>query len=194
MSDQDQGAGLSDAQKAFLAQSAAAHAVETPSPAADQAAAAAAMTERGPALPAESEMDALMQALRLQSEQIAKLQAQVGVMQKQADDAAVASGGPPVVRYAQAVADKMAATAVAHPDLGPDHFAFPVAAAGKLLEEAKSLHLEGGDPAGVENAAARLRRWLDVTHPREGRKHVEAFAALRDDLETAVDEALKLAA
>ena len=194
MSDQDQGAGLSDAQKAFLAQSAAAHAVETPSPAADQAAAAAAMTERGPALPAESEMDQLMDALRRQSDQIAALQKQVGVMQKQADDAAVAAGGPPVIRYAQAAADKLAATAVAHPDLGPDYFAVPLAQADELIAAATAMHKNGGDSGGLEQAAGRLRRWLEVTHPRQGRKHVEQFAALRDDLETAVDEALKLAA
>lgn len=197
MTDQpDPGAAdLSEAQRAFLAQQAAAHAVEgQPSPAADQAAAAAAMTERGPLLPAEEEADSLMAMLRQQAEQIQALTDRVGVMQRQADERAEAEGGAPLVRYAQAAADKMAATAAAHPDLGPSHFARPIALAGELVTAAGDLHKNGGDSAGVEKAAGALRRWLDVTHPREGQKHVETFAAIRDDIETAVDEALKLAA
>jgi hypothetical protein len=159
----------------------------------EQAATAAQMTQRGPALPAESDMDKLMAALKEQSEQIAALQGQVGVMQKQADERALATGGPPVVRYAQAAAAKLAATAVAHPDLGPDHFAVPLAAAEQLLTAATALSKDGSDPAGVETAAGKLRRWLDVTHHRTSGKYID-MSALRDDIETAVDEAAKLAA
>lgn len=190
-----EGADLTDAQKAFLAQQAAAHAVEgQPSPAADQAATAAAMTDRGPLLPAEQEADGLMAMLKKQAEQIEALTQRVGVMQKQADERAEAEGGAPVIRYAAAAADKMRATAAAHPDLGPSHFARPLALADELVTAAGDLHRDGGDTSAVEKAAGALRRWLDVTHPREGRKHVETFAALRDDIDTAVDEAYKLAA
>lgn len=189
------GAPLSDAQKAFLAQKAAQHAAAgQPSAAADQAATAARMTERGPLLPAEQQADELMAMLRAQADQIAALTQRVGVMQKASEERDVAEGGPPVVRYAQAAADKLAATQVAHPDLGKAHFARPLELVGQLVDAATALHKDGGGTDDVEKAAASLRRWMDVTHAREGRKHVESFAAIRDDLETALDEALKLAA
>lgn len=163
-------------------------------PAASQAASLSQVTDRGPLLPAEAEADSLMDMLKAQAEQIKALTDRVGVMQRQSDERAEADGGAPLLRYATAAADKLKATAVAHPDLGPGHFARPLALADELVTAATALHRDGGDTAPVEKAAGGLRRWLDVTHAREGRKHVETFAAIRDDIETAVDEALKLAA
>jgi hypothetical protein len=192
MSDEDQDAGLSDAQKAYLAVQAAQHVADAISPAADQAATLGQMTERGPELPAEADMERLMAALRLQSEQIEVLQQQVGVMQKQTEEREAVLGGPPVIRYAQGAADKIAATAVAHPDLGKDHFAAPAAAAADLLGAATALSRSGGSAAAVESAAARLDRWLSKTHWRTGRKYID-FSAIADDVEQAVEEAAKLA-
>lgn len=200
MSEQETGPGpvevteLSDEQKAYLAQQQQAATAAAPSPAADQAATVAAMTERGPVLPAETEMDKLMAALRAQSEQIEKLQQQVGVMQKAADERSAAEGGPVVIRYAKGAADKLAATAVAHPDLGKDHFAPALEHVGALVDATTALHKGEGSLEDVETAAGKLRRFITVTHPRTGQKHVEGFAAILDDLETALDEAGKLAA
>lgn len=167
----------------------------TPNPAAAAAGVAAQITERGPALPVESEYDALMAMLKQQAEQIEALSGQVGNLKRAAEDKANETGGPPVVRYAQAVADRLAATAVAHPDLGADHFAHPLAAADQLVSEAKKLHAgEVIDPAGVHNAAARLERWILRTHPRTSAKHVETLSTVADDLEQVRDEADQLAA
>jgi hypothetical protein len=189
------GAELTDEQRAFLLARQATQAATAPSPAADQATAAAQMAqaERGPELPAESAMDQMMALIKAQSDQLASLTAQVGVMQKQAEEAVAASGGPLVIRYAKGAADKLAATAVAHPDLGKDHFAAPLELAGQLVDAATDLSKNGGDSAPVEKAAAGLERWLTKTHWREGRKFID-FSAVADDVETAVVEALKLAA
>jgi hypothetical protein len=168
---------------------------QTPNPAAAAAGVNAQLTERGPALPAESEYDALMDMLRKQAEQIQALSGQVGNLKKAADEKAAETGGPPVLRYAQAVADRLAATAVAHPDLGADHFAHPLAAAEQLIAQARQLHTgEVSDPAGVHNAAARLERWITRTHPRTSAKHVETLSTVADDLEQVRDEADKVAA
>jgi hypothetical protein len=198
MTDQDPGVPseetpLTDTQRAFLAEQAARHAANAASPAADQAATAAQMTERGPALPAEEQMDKLMAALAAQADQIAALTAQVGVMQKQNDEQQEAVGGPPVIRYAKAVLEKVNATAVAHPDLGPDHFAEPKDAAQALVDAATALNKTGGATTDVESAATRLDRWFTRTHWRTGKKFID-FSAVVDDVATAVDEALKLAA
>lgn len=166
-----------------------------PNPAAAAAGVNAQLTERGPALPAESEYDQLMDMLKRQAEQIQALSGQVGNLKRAADEKANETGGPPVIRYAQAVADRLAATVVAHPDLGPDHFAHPLAAADKLVSEAKKYHAgEVSDPAGVHNAAARLERWILRTHPRTSAKHVETLSTVADDLEQVRDEADKLVA
>lgn len=186
-------AELTDEQKAFLLAQQAQQAAASPSPAAQQAATVAQMNERGPALPAESEMDKVMALLKAQADQISALTSQVGVMQKQADEATAASGGPPVIRYAQAVADKVDALKAAHPDLGKDHFDVPAQAAGDLVTAATTLSKEGGSSQPVEAAAGTLERWLTKTHWRTGRKFID-FSAVLDDVGTAVDEALKLAA
>ena len=189
----DQGAELTPEQKAFLLAQQARQAAESPSPAADAAAATAQMTQRGPALPAETEMDRVMALLKAQSDQIASLVQQVGVMQKQADEATAAAGGPPVIRYAQGAADKLAALQAAHPDLGKDHFAVPLAAADELVNAAVGLSKNGGASTDVETAVGRLERWLTKTHWRTGRKFID-FSAVLDDVATAAEEAIKLAA
>lgn len=167
---------------------------ENPGVQPEAAATAAQMTERGPALPAEAEYDSLMAMLKKQAEQIEALTGRVGTLQKAAEDRAVADGGPPVIRYAQAVADRLTATVAAHPDLGKAHFAEPLAAADELIAGATDLHRSGGGVGGVWNAADRLERWLTRTHPRTSGKHVETLAAVADDLESVRDEALKAAA
>lgn len=188
-------APLTVQQQAQFAAQAAAQAAEAPSPAADQAATAAAMiaAERGPVLPAETQMDALMAALRAQSAQIDALTKQVGVMQQQAEERSAAEGGPLVIRYAKAANDKLAATTAAHPDLGPGHFAAALGHAEALLSAATDLSKTGSGLPAVQAAAGNLEKWLTKTHWRTGQKHID-FSALLDDIETAVEEAVKLAA
>ena len=169
-------------------------AATVPNPAEQAETVAQQMTERGPALPAEAEYDGLMAMLKAQADQIEALTGRVGTLAKAAEDRNVAEGGPPVIRYAQAVADRLAATAAAHPDLGKAHFAEPLALADELVSGAQDLHRNGGGNGPVWNAADRLERWLTRTHPRTSGKHVETLAAVADDLESVRDEALKAAA
>lgn len=189
-----QAAEPDDGARARLEAAAADLTTSTPNPAAAAADVNAQLTERGPALPAESEYDQLMAVLKRQAEQIQALSGQVGNLKKAADEKAAETGGPPVIRYAQAVADRLAATAVAHPDLGADHFGHPLALADELVSAAKSAHSDGADLGAVASAADRLERWITRTHPRTSAKHVETLSTVADDLEQVRDEADKLAA
>lgn len=186
---------LTEEQRAFLLARQAQQAVASPSPAADSRAAAAQMAsaERGPELPAESEMDQVMAIIKAQSAQMAALMQRVDVLQRQATERDAELGGPPVVRYAQGAADKIEALVAAHPDLGKDHFAAPRAAAKTLVSAATTLATDGGPSAPVESAVATLERWFGRTHWRTGRKFID-FSAIGDDLATAAEEAIKLAA
>ena len=189
----DSESGLTAEQEEFLRQQAAAQAATSPSPAGEAAGVAAQMSERGPLLPAEEQMDALMAALRAQSEQIAALQAQVGTMQKQQAEALAASGGPLVTRYAEGARDKIAAHITAHPDAPAGHFEPLTAAAGQLVDAAAAIAKDGGDAAPVEKAAAAVGRFISRTHVKAWGKHID-WSAVLDDVETAVEEAIKLAA
>jgi hypothetical protein len=187
------GAELTDAQKAFLDQQAAAHAVQSPSPAAAAAATMGGMVERGPTLPAEDQIEQMMALFKAQSEQLEALRAQVGVMQKQADEATAASGGPPVIRYAKAAGDYLRALVVAHPDVGADHFKPALDAAEELNDAATELSKNGGSADTVTAAAAKLDKFINRTHWRKSGKPID-FSLLQDHIDTALEEAEKLAA
>lgn len=184
---------LTDEQRAFLTAQTAAQAAVSPNPAADAAENMAQVVERGPTLPAEDAIEQLMAAFKAQSEQLEALRSQVGVMQKQADEATAASGGPPVIRYAQAALAHLEAMAVAHPDLGKGYFAPVIEQAQTLVEAATDLSKNGGSPAHVEQVAGSLERFLTKTHWRKGGKYID-FSMLADTVETVLEEAEKLAA
>lgn len=186
---------LTAEQKAFLTAQTAQQAAASPNPSADIAASLGAMTGRGPELPAESAMDQLMAALKAQSEQIAALQAQVGVMQKQADESQAAAGGPLAVRYADGAVAKLEALRAQHPDVPQGHFEAAITAAKTLAEAARAVVKTGAPDVakGVETAAADIGKFITRTHWRASGKFVD-FGAIADDVETAVEEALKLVA
>jgi hypothetical protein len=157
----------------------------------------AAMTERGPTLPAEDRIDALMAVLRQQSEQLEKVQGQLGVLQRQQEEAQAASGGPLTIRYAQGAADKIDALVAANagsPSLGAkDHYAAAQQAAADLRDATRDLVKNGGGTDTVEKHAGTLRRFIDRVHSRQGGGHVD-WSAIIDDVELAVEEAAKLVA
>lgn len=149
---------------------------------------AAQMTERGPLLPAETEIDALMAQIKAQSEAIAQLTSQVGVVQKQMTDAQAATGGPLAVRYAQGAADKLSALATQWP--GHDLSA-AADAASKLVATASGAAkgaVKPGDTAAhatLTSAASAISRILRKL------PHVDTSAIL-DDVELAAEEGAKL--
>lgn len=191
--------------RARAAQQAAAEAAAR-GPAAEQASVAAQITAggRGPLLPAEQQAEEMMALLRQQAEQIAKLTTQVGVMQKQQEEAQVAAGGPLPVRYAQAVMDGLLSLAVQHPDLGtvrpaPDgslrvegHFQPAVAAATQLVDAATAVS-RGGPVGPVRDLAGRIERFITRDHRLATPKHVE-YATVQHHLDAAVAESDRLAA
>lgn len=174
----------------LLAEQTAAQVAASPTTADVQAETAAAITDRGPTLPAEADIDAFMEDMRAK---FASMSAELESLKAQQAAALVADGGPLVTRYAQGAADKVAALVTSHPDAPRDHFAPAVAAAAELADAAGKLAKGSGPAAAVEAAAGKLTRFLGRTHWREWGKHID-FSAIADDAETAVDEALKLAA
>lgn len=178
-----------EAAELLAEQQAAANATQ-PSPAADQAATAAAMTERGPALPAESEMDAFMARMQAQFDDMAKT---IETLKAQQAEALKANGEPYAVRYANGAADKLAALAAAHPDAPQGHFAAVIDAAGRLAEQAAAIVKGSGKLPELEQAADAVVRFATRGHGRGWNKHVD-WSAILDDVETAVDEARKIAA
>lgn len=163
-----------------------------PSPAADQAATAAAIAaaQRGPVLPAETELDAFMAQVKAD---YARVSAELEALKSQQAAALVAGGGPLAVRYAQGAADKVAALVAAHPDAPPGHFAAAVTAAETLAAEAQKLVKSGGSAGVLQSAGAALEKFAVRTHWRTWGKHID-WSAILDDTETAVEEGLKLAA
>jgi len=179
------------AEAAALAEQAAAS-VGLGDAAAAQAAAAAEMAgaERGPVLPAESEMDAFMARMQAQFDEMAKT---IDTLKAQQADALRAQGEPYAVRYANGAADKLAAVIAAHPDAPQGHFAGVLADAGRLAEQAAAIVKGTGALPELETAADAVVRFITRGHARGWNKHVD-WSAILDDVETAVEEARKIAA
>ena len=192
------GTPLTEEQAAFLrAQAAQQAAAESAEISQAQAASASVIAagERGPLLPAETQIDELMAQLKAQSEQLASMGAALSSVQRQMEEAQAASGGPLTVRYAQGAADKLAALAVQYPNqpAGTKHFDPAHEAASALVSASKLVAKGAGPVADVEKAAAGVERFISRTHKRLGGVHID-WSAILDDVELAVEEAAKLVA
>lgn len=186
------GTPLSAEGAALLAEETARHAATAPSPAADQAAtdATIAAAERGPTLPAEADLDDFMASMRAKFD---SMSAEIQALKDQQQAAFTAGGGPMTVRYAQGAADKVAAMVRANPDAPAGHFDAAVTAATTLAEQAAKLAKTGGAGDELASAGAALHKFATRTHWKTWGKHVD-WSAIIDDVETAVEEGLKLAA
>lgn len=183
---------LSAEAAAVAADQIAAQAAAVPSSAEAQAAtdAAIAAGDRGPTLPAEADMDAFMATVRAQFD---SMSAQIETLKSQQKGYFDAQGTPLAVRYAQAAVEKIAALKAAHPDAPQGHFTAAADAAGKLVDAAQGLVKSGGPADALKEAGAALEKFFVRGHWRTWGKHID-FSAVADDVETAVDEGLKLAA
>lgn len=185
----DDDAPLSAEAAALTADHIAQHA--GPSPAADQAASAAAMTDRGPALPAEADMEKFMADVKAQ---MADMQAQMAVYKQQVLEAQSAAGVPLVVRYSEGARDKVVALAAAHPDAPQHHFRPAIDASAALADAAAGLHAGTGKTVDdVKEAAAAVEKFATRTHWRTWGKHVD-WSAILGDVEETVEAGVKLAA
>lgn len=187
----DDGAPLSAEAAALLADQVGRHAADNPGVAPEQAAAAAAMTERGPALPAEADIEEFMATVKAQ---MADMQAQMAVYKQQVLEAQSAAGVPMVVRYSEAAKDKIVALAAAHPDAPQHHFKPAIDAAAALADAATGLHAGTGKTVDdVKAAAAAVEKFATRTHWRTWGKHVD-WSAILGDVEETVEAGVKLAA
>lgn len=176
----------------LLREQTTAQVASSPSTAAVQDATAAAIASggRGPELPAESALDAFMAEMKAKFD---SMSAELNALKAQQASALASQGGPLVTRYAQGAADKAAALVAAHPDAPQDHFAPLLAAVADLAGHAGDLVGGNGDAGKLQTAAAAVERFATRTHGRAWGKSID-WSALLGDVETAVDEGLKLAA
>ena len=101
---------------------------------------------------AEADPGAMLRAIQA-------LQAQVDALNAEKR----ATSAPPLVTYAQAVKDHLAAKQAAHPviDADPDHsFAPAVELAGQLVDAAKQAGEPGGDTGPVTSKLAEVETWI----------------------------------
>lgn len=178
------GGGLTQEQADYLAaQQAAQAAASSASLTSDAATVADAMTERGPLLPAEANIDALMAQIKAQSEALAAMQGQIGVLQKQAEEANAASGGPLTIRYAQGAVDKIGTLGAQWP---AHDLSVAATAAADVLEAAQaSVKGDGSVGPKLQFAQSAIGRVFSKL------PHIDSSAIL-DDVAAAVEEALKL--
>jgi hypothetical protein len=187
----DDGQPLSAEAAALAAEQLEQHAAGYGSPGIDPAAAdTMAGAERGPALPAEADIEAFMAQVKAQ---MADMQAQLNIYRTQAAEAQAAAGVPLVVRYAQGAADKVTALVSAHPDAPQGHFAPLVAAAKSLAGEAEKLFDGSGELKLVQSAAADAEKFISRTHWKTWGKHID-WSAILGDLEETVEAGAKIAA
>src|SRR6266702_3201697 len=115
-------------------------------------------------LPMEAKMDDLIVTLKAQSDAQA---AQIKALQGQLTQAQLAVGPPDVIKYSQAVAERLAAAA---------------------KDAAQS-----GDGSKLPDLVRQVEHFVTRGHTRAGGGHVEHFPALLGDLEELGAAALKLA-
>ncbi len=139
-------------------------------------------------LPMEAKMDDLIVTLKAQSDAQA---AQIKALQGQLTQAQLAVGPPDVIKYSQAVAERLA-TAAATAGLPKQHWAGVLAAADQLAAAAKDA-AQSGDGSKLPDLVRQVEHFVTRGHTRAGGGHVEHFPALLGDLEELGAAALKLA-
>lgn len=148
-------------------------------------------TEKPEPLPHEAQMDALMEQMRVMTERMEQMGAELAST-KRGYAAAVAKLGPPEVAvYGQAIYDKLVSFRNAHPDL-LGHFDQVIEAARPLHDASVAVIAGTGHVSDViadlDNVVNAVDRFITRTHPRRSGKPID-FSALAGDLEDAVDAA-----
>ena len=187
---------------------------------AQQAAQAATGPVTGAPLPAEEAQNQAMDQMRAQFDaMLAQMQAQGATieglrrqLQTMQAGAAAGQGEPILVRYADAVRDKLLTHAITNPDLGgvhlapvyeqatgetvlkhraTGHFETALADAEQLAGEARQVVAGTATPQGVLDTAGRVLTFIERIHPRRTNKALD-YSAVADDLTAVLEEAGKL--
>jgi len=148
-------------------------------------------TDKPAPLPAEAEHDALMEQMRVMTEEIQRMRGELGAAKAGYAAATAALGPPAVAVYGQAIYDKLVSLQNAHPDL-PGHFTGLIKLAKPLGDTSAAAIAGTGDTAAVtaelETVVPAVDRFITRTHGRTVSKPVD-FSALAADLEYAQDAA-----
>jgi hypothetical protein len=140
-------------------------------------------------LPMEQQMDSLMAAQKQQAAQLAALLAQNTALSAQLAGAQANLGPPAVVKYSQAVRDRLESARNA---TGPvEHFAAPLALADQLQAAAREA-VTSGDGAKIHAVITDLEKWITRTRHPVRAEHLSTVQSDLADLADAADQIVVL--
>lgn len=140
-------------------------------------------------LPMEQQINQMMADAKASQD---ALKAQIAALQQQLVSTQAQLGPPGVVKYAQAVRDKLVSVAASKQNIGQDHFADVITLGGKLADDAAQVGTGEAKPDVLASTVSAIERWLTRTSPRTA-GHIEGLPTILADLEYVAEEAAKLA-
>lgn len=129
-------------------------------------------------LPMESKIDDLVAQFAKDS---ATKDAQIRALQAILSGAQQAAGVPDVVKYAEAVRDRLA-NAAELSGMAKEHWAPVLEQAGQLADAAKQA-VQDQDGSVLDKGMAAVQRFIERTHPRTSNQRIEHFPAVLADLD-----------
>lgn len=138
-------------------------------------------------LPMEQKIDDLVAKFSAES---AEQGALIRALQAQLAGAQQAAGVPDVVKYAEAVRDRLQ-NAADLSGMPKEHWAGVLATAGDLATAAKQA-VQDQDGTGLDKGIAAVERFVTRTHSRTSNQKIEHFPAVLSDLEELVDAAERI--
>jgi hypothetical protein len=139
-------------------------------------------------LPMEQKIDDLVAKFSTES---AEQGALIRALQAQLAGAQQAAGAPDVVKYADAVRDRLQ-NAADLSGMPKEHWAGVLETAGQLSDAARTA-VQDQDGSGLGKGIAAVERWVSRTHPRTSNQRIEHFPAVLADLDELVSAAERIA-
>lgn len=139
-------------------------------------------------LPMEQKMDDLIAQFRKTS---SGQDAQIRALQAQLAGAQQAAGAPEIVKYADAVRDRLT-NAAELSGMPKEHWAPVLEKAGQLSADARTA-VQAQDATPLEKGIAWIERFVTRGHPALSNQRIEHFPAVLADLEALVQAAERVA-
>ena len=139
-------------------------------------------------LPMEQKIDDLVAKFSAES---AEQGALIRALQAQLAGAQQAAGVPDVVKYAEAVRDRLQ-NAADLSGMPKEHWAGVLETAGTLADAAKQA-VQDRDGSGLDKGVAAVERFITRTHPRTSNQRIEHFPAVMADLDELLSAAERIA-
>lgn len=139
-------------------------------------------------LPMETKFDAFMAKY---AEDSAAKDAELVALRAQLAGAQAAAGTPDVIKYAEAVRDRLA-NAAELSGMPKEHWAPVLDKANKLAADSRTA-MQDQTPGILERGIADVERFINRTHPRTSNQTIEHFPTVLADLDELVSACERLA-